>query len=220
MAKIKAVIVDFDDTLCMSEADCFALENETLRRMGRDAQSRDIHKKTWGNYSLEESMELRSPGIDLAEFWRTFPVVHTEFVEKGLIDVVTESSMQVLHQLKDMSLQVMVLTSRSEIESRHLLLPTHKISSVIDAFYHKDNTQWHKPDPRVFSHIEYEHGFKPNECVYVGDTVGDAAAAKGADLHFIASLESGLRSKSDFIDYAVDAFIETFTELPSVIAEL
>jgi len=187
--------------------------------MGRDAQSRDTHKQTWG-MPLGQAMELRSPGIDLAEFWQMFPVVHTEFVNAGRIDVVSASSIITLQKLRDMNLKVMILTSRTKTESHHLLSPEHQLSPIIDAFYHKDNTSWHKPDPRVFAHIEQDHGFKPGECVYVGDTVGDAAAAKGASLYFIASLESGLRSKKDFTEYAVDAFIDAFTELPDVITRL
>lgn len=219
MATIKAVLIDFDDTLCMSEAACFDLENETLRRMYRPAQKRDVHKQTWG-VALGTAMQLRSPGLDLQEFWQIFPIVHEEFVRAGLVDVIPEANLQVLAELRKQNLSVMILTSRTETESLHLLRPDHKLASYIDAFYHKDNMQWHKPDPRAFAHIEKDHGLKPQECVYVGDAVTDAAAAKGADLHFIASLESGLLTPQDFAAYTVDAFITSFTELPRAITEL
>ena len=217
MATIKAVIVDFDDTLCMTEAACFAMENELLRRMRRPAQSREVHRQTWG-IPLAPAMELRSPGIDLGEFWRVFPVVHTEYVKAGLIDVIPESNIRALQELRDMGLQVMILTSRTKTECEHLLHADHLVSSLVDAFYHKDNTDWHKPDPRVFTHIEKDHGLKPQECVYVGDALGDAAAAKGANLHFVACLEGGILTKQDFAGLSVDAFIYTFAELPSVVA--
>ena len=219
MATIIAVILDFDDTLCMSEAYCFNLENEVLRRMGRAAQDRELHKQTWG-VDLEPAMELRSPGIDLREFWQLFPVVHKEFIETGHMDVIPMANMQILRELKEMGLQLMVLTSRTETESQHLMSSSHQLSSILNAFYHKDSNAWSKPDPRVFAHIEREHGFMPEECVYVGDSIGDAAAAKGAGLFFIASLESGLRSENDFAAYNVDAFIASFTELPVAIARL
>ncbi len=219
MAAIKAVIVDFDDTLCMTESACFDLENEVLRRLNRPAQSREVHKQTWG-LALGHAMGLRSPGIGLNEFWGVFPSVHDEFVRAGLVDVVPSENLQTLRILHDMGLKVMVLTSRTEAESRHLLEPDHKLSALIDAFYHKDNMRWHKPDPRAFAHIEQDHGLKPQECVYVGDTVSDAAAAKGAGLHFVASLESGVLTSKDFCDFPVDAFVQSFTELPQVVAQL
>ncbi len=119
-----------------------------------------------------------------------------------------------------MGLQHFVLSSRNYVEMKHFLDATNPLSVLVDAFYYQDNMQYHKPDPRAFAHIEEEHGLKPAECVYVGDQPGDAAAAKGAGLHFIANLEEGLRTREDFADYPVDAFINRFTELPEAIMEL
>jgi len=45
---IKTVIIDVDDTLCMTEAASFALENTALVRMGRKPMPRSIHVETWG----------------------------------------------------------------------------------------------------------------------------------------------------------------------------
>lgn len=219
MATIKAVIVDFDDTLCMTEAGCFAVENEVLRRMQRPIQSREIHRKTWG-VALGPAMELRSPGIDLEKFWEIFPVVHTEFVAAGRVDVIPEENISALQKLRDMDFQVMILTSRTKTESQHLLHADHPVTALVDAFYHKDNTRWHKPDPRVFAHIEEEHGLKPQECIYVGDALGDAAAAKGAELHFVACLQGRILTEKDFAGLAVDAFIDRFDELPDAVKHL
>lgn len=219
MAPIKAVIVDFDDTLCMTEAACFAMENEMLRRMHRPPQSRKVHKQTWG-IPLAPAMELRSPGIDLTEFWEVFPEVHAEYVKAGRIDAIPESNIAALQELRTMELQVMILTSRTKTECEHLLHADHLVASLVDAFYHKDNTDWHKPDPRVFTHIEKDHGLKPKECVYVGDALGDAAAAKGAGLHFVASLQGGILTEQDFADFAVDAFMTKFEELPTIVRRL
>ncbi|MGB4759594.1 MAG: hypothetical protein WBP26_06080 [Candidatus Saccharimonadales bacterium] len=79
---IKAVIIDFDDTLCLTEEACFNLENETLQRMGRKPMSRDIHKNTWGQ-PLYDAIRLRSPGVDADKFWEIMPTVHEEFIEGG-----------------------------------------------------------------------------------------------------------------------------------------
>lgn len=43
---IKAVIIDIDDTLCLTEAACYELENQVLLSMGRIPMTRDIHKET------------------------------------------------------------------------------------------------------------------------------------------------------------------------------
>lgn len=66
---IRAVVIDFDDTLCLTEEACFDLENEVLRRIGRKPQTRSIHKSTWGR-PLFEAIKVRSPGVDVEEFRR------------------------------------------------------------------------------------------------------------------------------------------------------
>jgi len=216
---IEAVIIDFDDTMCLTEEASFNLENETLLQMGLRPMSRDVHKSTWGQV-LYEAIQVRSPGIDPKIFFEVMPAVHEEFVSKGLIDVVTEENLQTLDKMAKAGKKLMILTSRTEIEMRHLLDPAHHLASRITTFYYKDNMTYLKPDPRAFEIIERDHGLKPDQCAYVGDSPGDAAAAKGAGLHFIASLESGLRTKQDFGQYPVDGFIEKFTDLYDAVVSL
>lgn len=217
---IKAVILDFDDTLCLTEEACFYLENETLEKMGRPHMSRELHKKTWGK-DLFTAMLERSPGIDLEEFRHVFyDVVMPEHIASGRLDKIPEENLKALDKILERGKQVVILTSREKQELEHLLEPDHELASRVDTFYYKDNMRYHKPDPRAFEHIEIEHGWKAQECVYVGDSVGDAASAKGAGLHFIASLESGIRSKSDFADHPVDAFIHKFPEVVDAVEAL
>lgn len=116
--------------------------------------------------------------------------------------------------------ELYILTSRTHIELKHLLEPDHELAKRVKAFYWRDIMEFHKPDPRAFDKLLREHSLKPQECVYVGDSPSDAAAAKQAGLHFIASLESGLRTKADFKDFAVDEFILHFSDLPKVVARL
>lgn len=219
MSKITAVILDFDDTLCLTEQVCFEIENETLLKMGRKPMSRDIHLKTWGT-PLFDAMLIRSPGLDIKEFRKAYETDFNTWIESGRLDTVPDKNMKTLAKLQSEGKRLVVLTSREIVELNHVLDPKHILNNHIEAFYYKDNMEYHKPDPRAFEVIEKQHGWKPSECVYVGDSVTDASSAKLAGLHFIASLESGLRKKEDFDDYTVDEFINDFTELPNAIAKL
>ncbi|MEV4090096.1 hypothetical protein AB0J43_58495, partial [Nonomuraea fuscirosea] len=64
---IRAVVLDVDDTLCLTEAACFDLENDVLARLGREPMSRAAHVATWG-LPLLQAMPRRSPGLDLDAF--------------------------------------------------------------------------------------------------------------------------------------------------------
>jgi len=216
---IKAVILDFDDTLCLTQKAGFALENEALAKMGRSPMSLKIHKATWGQ-PLPEAIKLRSPGIDAEAFLKTFAPLMKQHFQEGRIDHVSEINLAALRQLASDNKTLLLVTSRSHEEAEHILHTDHVLSQHIEAFYYRGNMDYHKPDPRAFGHIERNHGWKPEECVYVGDSLSDAASAKGAGLHFIASLESGLRTRKDFAHYPVDEFVSSFPDIVAAVQKI
>ena len=216
---IKAVILDFDDTLCLTEEACFSMENEALQSMGRPVMPREVHKANWGK-PLFVAIQERSPGIDIDAFRQAYEPINIRYAAEGLLDKIPEENYEVMDELITMGKQLVVLTSREHGELKHLLEPDHLLASRVATFYYKDNMQFHKPDPRAFAHIEHEHGWKPEECVYVGDSVSDAMAANGAGLRLIISLQSGLRDRGEFADYQVDKFIGMFPEIVSAVQSL
>ena len=216
---IKAVVIDFDDTLCLTEENCFELENEVLIRMGREPMSREIHLKTWGK-PLFETISTRSPGLDVNEFSRNYHQVIEEYVSSGKLDAIPKPNLAALDTLSANGKQLMILTSRTHVELKHILEPAHALAKRIDAFYYKDNMEFHKPDPRAFAELLKHHSLLPGDCVYVGDSISDADAANEAGLKFICSLESGIRSKVDFKNHCVDAFIHAFPDVVKVVKEL
>lgn len=216
---IKAVILDLDDTLCMTEQVSFAMENEALRRIGRQPMSRELHTANWGKPLYEAILE-RSPGIDVTEFRPVFEAVLTEFVSEGKLDDIPVKNLEALQTLDKQGMILEVVTSRTLEEVAHLLEPSHMLQRHIKVFRHRDNTQFHKPDPRVFAYIEAELGLRPEECLYVGDSVGDAAASLGAGLHFVANMESGIRTQADFKDYPDTIFVAEFPDVVDVVRKL
>ena len=216
---IKAVILDLDDTLVLTKEAAFEGDNELLRRLGYPPVSKELHDKHWGKY-VEDSMQHWAPGLDITKFRDAYTQLIAEYVKAGKLDVIPPENLKALDQLVKTGKTLYVLTSRAHNEVLHILEPDHYLARRIHAFYYRDNMQFHKPDPRAFAQIEREHGWKPQECVYVGDSVSDAVAAKGAGLHFIASLESGLRTKDDFADYPVDVFINVFPEVVAAVRSL
>lgn len=124
--------------------------------------------------------------------------------------MIPDDNLQAIDDLLEMDKKVMLLTSREHAALKHMLDPDHDLANRVTAFYYRDNMDFHKPDPRAFQKLIADNYLNPLEAVYVGDSVSDAAAAKGAGLHFIACLESGLRTRQDFKEYPVDAYIENF----------
>ncbi|MCY1137248.1 HAD hydrolase-like protein [Actinoplanes sp. Pm04-4] len=213
------MIVDVDDTLCLTEAGSFELVNDVLARMGRPPMSRAVHKSTWGEVLLD-AMPVRSPGVDLERFAEVFPGVLREYLAAGRLDVVPPENLEALDKLVLGGRTVLLLTSRAEAEVEHMLAPDHVLAGRVSGAYHQGNTRFRKPDPRAFDELLAETGFTPAECVYVGDSPGDAVAAGGAGIRFIACLQSGVRRLDEFDQRHVTAVIETFPGLPAAVDQL
>lgn len=213
---IKAVIIDVDDTLCLTEAASFELENATLVKMGRKPMPRSIHKETWG-LPLFEAIAKRSPGIDIEAFKSAYLPAIEKFIADGKLDVIPNENFKALDEIISSGKLIMLLTSRTHMEFKHMLAPDHLLASRVEAFYYRDNMQFHKPDPRAFDQLLSVHKLRPNECVYVGDSLSDAKAANGAGIFFVANLESGIRQQQDFQGLYVDRFIDHFPEITEAI---
>ncbi|SLM03616.1 MULTISPECIES: HAD family hydrolase [unclassified Actinoplanes] len=216
---IRAVIIDVDDTLCLTEAASFDLENDVLAQVGQPPMSRAVHLATWGE-TLLDAMPHRSPGVDLERFAALFPAAHQRYLADGRLDVIPPDNLDALDRLVGTGHTVMLLTSRTGPEVQHLLAPDHVLAGRVTRAYHQDNTRYRKPDPRVFDELLAETGFHPEECVYVGDSPGDAVAAGGAGIRFIACLQSGVRRLPDFDPRFVTAAVATFPEVPAAVNEL
>ena len=216
---IEAVVIDLDDTLCMTEEVSFEMENVTLAQLSRPLMPRDLHVSSWGK-PLFEIISTRSPGVDIEAFKEAYRPIIAEFTNLGKLDAIPEENYAALDRLVELGKSLLVLTSRTHTELRHLLEPDHLLATKVRTFYYRDNMQFHKPDPRAFNDLLTDTGLQPIQCVYVGDSIGDAEAAKQAGLHFVASLESGLRQREDFKGLPVDAFIDRFPNIVETVIAL
>ena len=131
----KAVVIDLDDTLCLTEATCYEMENEVLESIGRPPMSRDIHINTWGK-PLFEAIAVRSPGINVESFKAAFSPIVAKYTRSGRFDDIAPENYAALDQLINAGKQLMVLTSRTHTELQHLLEPDHLLASRVKTFYY------------------------------------------------------------------------------------
>ena len=202
---IKLVVLDFDDTLSLTEEACFYIENEAAQQLGFSPMTREAHLKNWGK-PLAEAIVERIPGIDVKAFLIRVEQVRQRYVTEGKADSISKNNQKFLDDLLASGRMLAVLTSRTLEEIKHLLEKDHPLNSRIEKFYHKNSSEYIKPDPRVFDQILKDFSVLNNETIYIGDSFDDAKSAKSAGIHFIAVLESGLRTKESFKGFSVDFF--------------
>lgn len=216
---IKAAIIDIDDTFSLTEATSFKIENNILRRMGQPPMSRKIHLETW-EQPLAKALPIRSPGTDLQAFTAAYLPIIEEYTKSGKIEKIPAANYKALDRLIQLHKMLFVLTSRTHERIVYMLDPDHSLGSRIKTFYYRDNLAFHKPNPRVFDGLLKDNALRAQECVYIGDSLHDAKAAKDAGLHFIACLESGLRRQESFTGVPVDIFIDTFPDVVAAVQSL
>lgn len=70
-----------------------------------------------------------------------------------------------------------------------------------------DDTEFHKPDPRVFDPTKQwlaSEGIKPEEALYIGDSLLDLQASMGAGLQYLG-VTTGLYDQQTFLDAGADS---------------
>ena len=216
---IKLILVDFDDTLCLSEEACFRVENEIAGKLGFPAMTRKAHQSNWG-MPLKEAIVERIPGINADAFMALFGEVSHKYVLEGTFDHVSEENLYVLRGLREKGYKVVILTSRQHVEVEYLISDQSPLLPVIDGFFYLERNKYKKPDPRVFLLPSETFHVRFSEMVYVGDAFMDVQWCRAAGVHFIASVESGLRTVEDFKKLGALWFINKFSKLPQRIEEL
>lgn len=111
---IEAVVIDLDDTLCLTEAVCFDMENEVLQRIGRPPMPRDLHVETWGK-PLFDVIGVRSPGVDVEAFRDAYHPIIAEYTASGKLDSIPDENYGALDRLIGLGKSLMILTSRATL---------------------------------------------------------------------------------------------------------
>ena len=217
--RIKFAIIDFDDTLSLTEAATFQMENDIAKVLGFPAMARKTHIDTWGMI-LEEALKIRFPGVDSGVFMKKLEEMMPEYIKSGKIDYIPDKNYITLQKILDKGLSIAILTSRTYVEIKHFLDVEHLLNKYMKYIHYKGSTKFHKPNPEVFNELCEIHKVSLDEIVYVGDSVSDAKCTKKAGVTFIACLESGLRKRADFAQFDVKYFIEDFSELDKVILRM
>lgn len=213
---VDLAILDFDDTLAPTEKTTFKIENEIAISMGHLPMTRITHQYNWGK-PIDEAITERIPGINVPTFMAKWVELLPHYANKGKVDVVPTENLQALDVLRRRGISLAILTSRTLAEMQHLLVPDHPLNGRISKFYFRDSSPFTKPDPRVFDLALKDFGVSPDRVVYVGDNLNDGLASKEAGIHFIASLESGLRTQKDFGQVPVRYFIRKFPDMVKIL---
>lgn len=191
---IKAIIFDYDDMLVQTMASKWDALKATGKRFYNLDITDDHIRKFWGKPFREMLEGVLSHADTFENLEQNYLSLHGDFPMRA-----HANAPLVLAKLME-TYEVGVLTA----SSRKLVVDDLTMTGfAVDKMIYiqaSEDTDVHKPDPRVFDpmlrHLAAQH-IERSRVLYVGDGVKDYEAARDAGLNFIG-VTYGTTSRSDF----------------------
>ncbi|MCY3547868.1 MAG: HAD-IA family hydrolase [Gemmatimonadetes bacterium] len=201
VAPARAVLFDFDFTLADSSEGIVACMNHALGRLGLPPAPADAIRRTIG---LDLGTAL---GILAGEKWRPREDEFLEHFVRKADEVMVASTTflpgaaRVLRTLHGAGHRVGIVTTkyRHRVEDA---LERDGLREFVGAIVGADDVPWPKPAPDGLMRAADLLGTPLSQCIFVGDSIVDAMAAKALGVAFVAVL-SGTTEEEAFVGYPV-----------------
>ena len=205
IAPARAVLFDFDFTLADSSEGIVVCMNHALGRLGLPPAPADAIRRTIG-------LDLHTAlGILAGEEWRPREDEFLKHFVRKADEVMVASTTflsgaaRVLRTLHDAGYRVGIVTTkyRHRVEDA---LERDGLRALVDVIVGADDVPRPKPAPDGLLQAAGALAVPTRDCVFVGDSVVDAMAARAAGVAFVAVL-SGTTTAEVFAGYPVAAVL-------------
>jgi HAD superfamily hydrolase (TIGR01549 family) len=191
---IRVVLFDHDDTLVGTIGTKWAEHKFIAQKYYNKTLTDSEIKQHWGKPLAEMVCLLYE--TDNAQEALDYNVLHHTQFEKELFS----ATIPVLEHLKERGMQLGIITATSRFSFEHDL-DVHKIPRELLSYTQAaDDTDFHKPDPRVFDPAKVwldTQNIRPEEVLYIGDGLHDMKAAISAGFNFLG-VQTGLVGADEF----------------------
>lgn len=174
---VSAIIFDFDDTLVQTKKNKRQAFIATADRFYNFELTHEEMSRYWGvPFHIVMQRVFGDRGFDVAEATRNYISLEDEFPV-----VLFPETIPVLEKLSSkFSLGILTATTRNVVSMQMERL---KLTPFFKTVQTADDTDVHKPDPKVFVPVQKKYG--DENLLYVGDSHNDQVAALGAQMNFI-----------------------------------
>jgi len=217
---IKAVLFDLDGTLVNSIEDLATSSNYALSRFGFPTHETECYKLFVGN-GMQNLVERILPEDKRDD--ETKAMVFDVFYEHYSHHFADKTKAyngipELLKALKGMGLKLAVVSNKAQemaFEVVDKILGADSFNIVCG----KQEGYAPKPDPKLMLKVIKELGVAPQECVLIGDSGMDAAAAVNAGCTGIGVLW-GFRSKEELLENGAHYIAENEEDIIEILKEI
>ena len=213
---IRLVLFDLDGTLVDSVPDLEWCGNRVREELGLPPHPADA-ARAWVGNGIERFVKRVLTGEMMAE-------PQAELLERGLerfrqlyAEHVSDRSLpypgaiEALEGLLQRDLHLGCVTNKAERYTLSLLAAL-KLDGYFELVVSGDTTPRIKPDPMPLQHAAGHFGLAPGQCLMVGDSSNDVAAARAAGFH-IACVPYGYNHGVDIQESRPDLVVENLRDL-------
>ncbi|MCX7942280.1 MAG: HAD family hydrolase [Dictyoglomaceae bacterium] len=204
--EIKGIIWDWDGTLVDSFLACFNATKKVLSLFGIDISLEEYRKNFAPNwYEMYKNFGLKK------EYWGMADNLWYKYFDHSCIQW-RDGALENLSFIKNHGIKQGVVTAstRLDIEKESYYL---KPERFIDCFITWEDSLKKKPDPESLFKILEILNLKPEESVYIGDTVGDIMMGKKAKVKLVIAIQSSFNKKEELIKNSPDFHFENLWDL-------
>lgn len=206
-----AYLFDFDYTLGDATNGIVESVNYALEQMHFEVYTKDDIKKTVGMHLSDTYTHLTKDdkNENRARFIQLFKKKADEvMVENTSLYADTE---KVLYILKGLNIKTAIVTTKYHYRITEIL-NKFKISHLIDVIIGGEDVKNSKPHPESIEMALRLLNRKPQNCLYVGDSLIDAETAFNSKLDFIA-VTTGTTPKEEFVRFPYVRIVSCLSEL-------
>ena len=210
---IKAVLFDFDGTLIDTNELIFNSYRVAFREVFKREISDEEILTLYGRPLKASLMEYGEPWERLYNTYREYNETNHDTAAKEF-----DGASQGVKMIKDMGFKVGVVTSKR----LHMVQRGIKIlglEDVFDIIITPDDTKKTKPDPEPVLCGCRKLGVKPEEAVYVGDSVFDMEAGKKAGTQ-LCSVKYTLTPIDELLSFNPDFLVDSMIEFAEILGRM
>lgn len=222
-SQIKLVMFDLDGTLVDSIPDLAWSADRTLERLGLPLCGIDKTRDYIGNglftlikriltqdMNQEPDPELYEKAVPI--FWEYYGNNVCQF------STLYDGAAETLQTLKSQGYKVACITNKAE-EFTKTLLRHLQIINLFDQIIGGDTLARKKPDPLPLLHVADTQQLAIEQCLMVGDSRHDIAAAKAAGIS-VVGVPYGYNHGEDIALSEPDYIVQSLRELPGLLLTL
>jgi HAD superfamily hydrolase (TIGR01549 family) len=213
--KLKGIVFDFDGTLADSLSTGLKAFDFAIAKIGEAARSPDEIKKYFGlgaDRMLIRLLNDEKKGLAAFQYYKEYQREHASAqLHAGITEL--------LEQIAIEKIPLGIVTGRHS-EDLHFFMEQHQLYPRFATVICDDHLQNSKPAPDgILLAVEKMH-LRPDEIIYVGDSLGDMEAAHKAGSFGVAVLWDQMASREQFESSPSEYHPDFYATHPQEILEI